>query len=61
MFLDREVNLKKLTTLPMLMNTFDEIPVRYSTYVLNREADSGRKLNKDILEKLKKIYAVSGN
>lgn len=59
--MDREVNLKKLTILPMLMNTFDEIPVRYSTFVLNREADSGRKLNKDILEKLRKIYSVSGD
>lgn len=37
MFLDREVNLKKLTTLPMLMNTFDEIPVRYSTFVLKEK------------------------
>lgn len=53
--MDREVNLKKLTILPILMYSFDEIPVRYSTFVLNREADSGGKLNKDIIEKLRKI------
>lgn len=59
--MDREVNLKKLTILPILMYTFDEIPVRYATFVLNREADSGGKLNKDTIEKLRKIYAISRN